>query len=76
MFYQGMRHYTIGLVIGSALSLAVGSVLNSLLVGVSSGDPVTYLLVISMLTIVSALACGLPARRAARSDPSALLRFE
>jgi putative ABC transport system permease protein len=76
MFYQGMRHYTIGLVIGSALSLAVGGVLNSLLVGVSSSDPVTYLLVISMLTIVAALACGLPARRAARSDPATLLRFE
>jgi predicted permease len=76
MFYQGMRHYTIGLVIGSALSLAVGGVLNSLLVGVSSSDPITYLLVISMLTIVAALACGLPARRAARSDPATLLRFE
>lgn len=76
IFYQGMRHYTIGLVIGWALSLAVGGVLNSLLVGVSSSDPVTYLLVIPMLTIVAALACGLPARRAARSDPAALLRFE
>ncbi|HEX5083018.1 MAG TPA: ABC transporter permease [Blastocatellia bacterium] len=76
MFYQGMRHYTIGLAIGSALSLALGGVLNSLLVGVSSRDPITYLLVISMLTIVAALACGLPARRAARSDPATLLRFE
>jgi len=76
IFYQGMRHYTIGLVIGSALSLAVGGVLNSLLVGVSSSDLVTYLLVIPMLTIVAALACDLPARRAARSDPAALLRFE
>src|SRR5262249_101930 len=48
MFYQGMRQYSIGLVIGLALSLAVGGVLNSLLVGVSSSDPVTYLLVVSM----------------------------
>jgi putative ABC transport system permease protein len=76
MFYQGMRHYTIGVVIGLVLSFAVGSALSSLLVGVSSSDPTTYLLVISMLTIVAALACGLPARRAARSDPAALLRFE
>jgi putative ABC transport system permease protein len=59
-----------------ALSFAVGGALSSQLVGVSSGDPVTYLLVVSALTIVAALACGLPARRAARSDPAVLLRFE
>jgi predicted permease len=76
IFYQGMRHYTIGLVIGLALSFVVSGVLSSLLVGVSSSDPVTYMLIVSMLTIVAALACGLPARRAARSDPAALLRFE
>jgi len=76
MFFQGMRHYTLGLVIGLALSFAVCGVLSSLLVGVTSSDPVTYLLVVSMLTIVAALACGLPARRAARSDPATLLRFE
>lgn len=76
MFFQGMRQYTIGLVIGLALSLAAGGALSSQLVGVSSSDPVTYLLVVSMLIIAAALACGLPARRAARSDPAALLRFE
>jgi putative ABC transport system permease protein len=76
MFYQGMRQYAIGLMIGLALSFAVGGVLSSLLTGVSSGDPITYLLVVLTLTIVAALACGLPARHAARSDPAALLRFE
>jgi putative ABC transport system permease protein len=50
--------------------------LRSLLVGVSPSDPVTCLLVVSVLAIVAALASGLPARRAARSDPAALLRFE
>jgi putative ABC transport system permease protein len=76
MFYQGMRQYAIGLVIGLALSFAVGGVLSSLLTGVSSSDPITYLLVVLILTIGAALACGLPARRAARSDPATLLRFE
>ncbi|MGH9754453.1 MAG: ADOP family duplicated permease [Blastocatellia bacterium] len=76
MFFQGMWQFTIGLVIGLALSFAVGGALSSLLVGVSAGDPVTYILVVSLLTIVAALACGLPARRAARSDPAAVLRFE
>lgn len=76
IYFQGMRQFTIGLVIGLALSLAVGRVLSSQLVGVSSSDPVTYLLVVSVLTIAAALACGLPARRAARSDPATGLRFE
>jgi putative ABC transport system permease protein len=76
MFFQGMWRFTIGLVIGLALSFAVGRALSSLLVGVSSSDPATCLLVILALAIVAALACGLPARRAARSDPAALLRFE
>jgi len=76
MFFQGMRRFAIGLVIGLVLSFAVGGALRSLLVGVSPGDPATCLLVVSVLAIVAALACGLPARRAARSDPAALLRFE
>jgi predicted permease len=76
MFFQGMWRFTIGLVIGLALSFAAGRALSSLLVGVSPSDSATCLLVISVLAIVAALACGLPARRAARSDPAALLRFE
>jgi putative ABC transport system permease protein len=76
MFSQGMRQFTIGLVIGLALSFTLGRVLSAQLVGVSASDPVTYLLVVSVLTVAAALACGLPARRAARSDPAAVLRFE
>jgi putative ABC transport system permease protein len=76
MFSQGMRQFAIGLVIGLALSFAVGGALGWLLVGISYRDPVTYLLVISALTIAATLACGLPARRAAQADPAAALRFE
>jgi len=76
IYSQGMRQFTIGLAIGLAMSLALGRALSSQLVGVSSSDPVTYLVVISVLTIAAGLACGLPARRAARRDPAAALRFE
>jgi putative ABC transport system permease protein len=76
MFLQGMRPFVIGLALGSAMSFALGGVLHSLLIGVSSRDPVTYLLVVTVLAVVASLACGLPARRAARSDPAAALRFE
>jgi len=76
IFFQGMWRFAIGLVIGLALSRAAGGALSSVLVGVSPSDSVTSLVVVSVLTTVAALACGLPARRAARSDPAALLRFE
>jgi putative ABC transport system permease protein len=76
MFFQGMWRFAVGLVIGLALSFAAGGALRWVLVGVSPSDPVTSLVVVSVLTIVAALACGLPARRAARSAPAALLRFE
>jgi hypothetical protein len=58
MFFQGMWRFTIGLVIGLALSFAVGLALSSLLVGVFPSDPVTCLLVVSVLAIVAALACA------------------
>jgi putative ABC transport system permease protein len=76
VYSQGMPQFTIGLAIGLVLSLGVGRVLSSQLVGVSSVDPVTYLFVVPALTIAAALACGLPARRAARSDPAEVLRLE
>ncbi len=76
MFFQGMWRFAIGLVIGLPLSFALGGALRSVIVGVSPSDPVTCLIVVSVLTIVATLACGLPARRAARSDPATLLRFE
>jgi putative ABC transport system permease protein len=76
VFFHGMRQFAIGLLIGLPLSFALSGVLRSLLVGISPGDPITYLIVVAVLMIAAALACGLPARRAARSDPAALLRFE
>jgi putative ABC transport system permease protein len=47
-----------------------------MLFGVSRLDPVTYLGVISVLAVVSGIACGVPAWRAARVDPAVTLRAE
>jgi putative ABC transport system permease protein len=76
IFFQGMRQFTIGLVIGLPLSFALGGLLGFLLVGITPGDPLTYLIVVAVLALAAALACGLPARRAAQSDPAVALRFE
>jgi predicted permease len=62
---SGARLIGLGLVLGLALSVGVGMGLQSLLIGISPTDPVTYAGVIVMLLIVSSAACLLPARRAA-----------
>jgi ABC-type lipoprotein release transport system permease subunit len=48
----------------------------SLLVGVSSTDPLTFTVVPLGLALVALLATAVPARRAARCDPAAVLRGE
>ena len=65
-----------GIAVGVFGSLAVTSVMSSLLYGVNPRDPWTLLVVGSVLAFVAALACYLPARRAARVDPVVALRHE
>jgi ABC-type lipoprotein release transport system permease subunit len=57
-------------------ALAASQSLITLLFGVSRLDPITYGGVISLLLIVSAIACWLPAWRAAQVDPAITLRAE
>jgi hypothetical protein len=66
----------VGLVLGVSGALAAGQLLQSVLTGVGSRDPVTLIVVPSMMAVVAALACVVPARRAMRLDPSELLRVE
>ncbi|HKQ05406.1 MAG TPA: ABC transporter permease [Blastocatellia bacterium] len=73
---QGMTMTMIGIVIGVSGAVAASQALVSLLFGVSRLDPLTYLGVMALLASVSAIACWVPAWRAARVDPAITLRAE
>jgi len=73
---QGAKLAGAGLIIGLAASLALTRLLQSLLFETSSHDPLVYGAVAVGLLGVAALACWLPARRAAKVDPIVALRAE
>ncbi len=73
---QGMRPVSIGIGLGTLGSLACGPLLASQLYGVSTLNLLTLLTVAALLAVVAALACYLPARKAACVDPMVALRTE
>jgi predicted permease len=73
---RGMLLTGTGLAIGFLAALALGRVLAGLLYGITPTDPATLLTVALFLAAVAMLATYLPARRAARLDPTVALRAE
>jgi predicted permease len=63
-----------GLALGLTASRALSSVLGSLLFGITSGDPITFIGMGTLLLLVAAAAGYVPARRASRIDPMTALR--
>ena len=63
-----------GVGIGAVLALLLTRAMDSLLYGVGAADPLTFALVAGLLATVSAVACAIPAVRAARVDPMLVLR--
>ena len=73
---QGISVVGIGLVLGLLISLAGTRLLSGLVVGVKPSDPVTFIVVVLLLTGIALFACWIPARRATRIDPLIALRHE
>jgi putative ABC transport system permease protein len=76
MLRQGMGVGFLGIVIGLAGGLAFTRLIAAQLFGVSATDPVTFVIVATLLILVTLLACYLPARRATKVDPMEALRYE
>jgi predicted permease len=73
---QGMRPVAVGLVIGMAVALALGRLVQALLFQIRPSDPLVLAGVVLVLSAAAALACFAPARRATRVDPAISLRYE
>jgi putative ABC transport system permease protein len=73
---QGTVLAVIGVVAGLAASLALTRLIETMLFQVKATDPLVYAAVSFLLAAVAALASYLPARRAARLDPTVALRYE
>lgn len=78
---QGAWQLVIGLVLGAGaaallLGVLVAAVLRNILFKVNPLDPSVYLAVAGVLTIVAAVSCFVPARRATQVDPIQALRVE
>ncbi|HSE33293.1 MAG TPA: ABC transporter permease [Pyrinomonadaceae bacterium] len=73
---KGALVILIGAVIGAAGSYAVGKLLISLIPSLPTRDPITLVIMGSVLIVVALVACYLPARRATKVDPLVALRYE
>jgi putative ABC transport system permease protein len=73
---QGLRTTLMGIVCGLVGAFALTRWLESLVFGVSTTDPLTFVAVPLLLATVALAACAVPARRATQTDPLMALRVE
>jgi predicted permease len=74
MLRGGLTLIAIGIALGAAGGIVTARLLQHLLHGVTPSDPVAFAAGTAIAALISAAACYLPARRAARINPTELLR--
>jgi predicted permease len=73
---ESLRLLAAGLALGVPLALAATGLVRTHLFGLGPSDPVTLAAAITCISVATALAGYLPARRATRVDPMVALRYE
>jgi predicted permease len=76
VLWQAMRPVLMGAAAGVVLGAAVSGVLSSMMFGLGTHDPVTFICVPLFLLMVAGVATFIPARRAMQVDPIVALRCE
>ena len=74
--WQGMRTTLLGIAIGVIAAYGLTRLITSLLFDVSATDPVTFVGLAALLSLVGLAACLVPARRAMHIDPMTALKYE
>ncbi len=73
---EGLRLALVGVAIGTIAALLFSRVLRTFLYGISTFDPITFIITAALLTLVAVAASFFPARRATGVDPLIALRHE
>jgi predicted permease len=76
IFRQGLTQLVVGMTLGLLLALGIGQTLTVILFQVQPRDPMIFVGVAVVLTVVGLIACLVPARRATQVDPLVALRSE
>jgi len=71
---QGLILTAVGVIAGLAGAFGLNRLIASMLFGVQPTDTTTMVGVVATITLVAAVACWVPAWRAARLDPNVVLR--
>ena len=73
---QGFGYTVLGMILGGPSALALTRLMDSVVFGVTTRDPLTFSVLPILLAVVTTAACYLPARRAARVDPVRAMKSE